>query len=223
MLHSDGFSLYHKRLTAGKFTLSYLRLNYLWHASQNIYYPHALAHTPTLIHTYTGTLSGSTLVCHDSITWNIALQTAGGPELNNTNSEPLQDEEWLWWPRWEYDIIRPEDMLVIHLTPGTQWPSNWYASISLSVSIFLDWCCDFISSRVRLAIIAFLRWVCERHSWDHLTSSWVMPLWFASHTECHAQGDRCGVHGYNVNVLSPWRQSIALSQRGQRHNGKSSF
>lgn len=33
-------------------------------------------------------------------------------------------------------------------------------------------------------------------------------------SECHAQGDRCGVHGYNVNVLSPWRQSIASSQRG---------
>lgn len=33
-------------------------------------------------------------------------------------------------------------------------------------------------------------------------------------SECHAQGDRCGVHGYNVNVLSPWRQSIASSRRG---------
>lgn len=202
----------YKRLTAGKFTLSYLRPNYLWHVSQNIYYTHTHSNSHTHLQSHTLWLHSHIPATQLLDIWHFKqlegpssiIQTQG---CNRTRSD-CDDLAG------EYHIVRPRDTLIIHLTPCAQWPSYWY-TIDSSVCQHRLWLAAVTSplSWARVAAVAFsagfVKDVVEL-VWHH--REWC--LFDLQVTECHTQGDRCGVHGYNVNVLSPWRRSVALSQRG---------
>lgn len=85
-------------------------------------------------------------------------------------------------------------------------------SICLPVSIFYDllqWLTPFMCKSCHHCVSAGFGEDMAELVWHHHERC----LFDLQVSECHAQGDRCGVHGYNVNVLSPWRPSIALSQR----------
>lgn len=101
------------------------------------------------------------------------------------------------------------DSLDSHLVPllPTQPPPGQAIdrlSIAPSVSNFYDrppWfpCAAESQSRAWATAPSF--------AWQPL---WAMPPLICKDSECHAKGDRCGVHGYNVNVLSPWRRSACF-------------
>lgn len=85
--------------------------------------------------------------------------------------------------------------------------------IFLSVSIFYDlalWLNSFMCKSCNHCFSAGFVKDAAKLVWHR--RQWC--LFDLQVSEYRAQGDRCGVHGYNVNVLSPWRRSIALSQRG---------
>lgn len=106
-----------------------------------------------------------------------------------------------------------------HLTNGTclLFPSCHAASgraidtlsICLPVSIFYDllqWLTPFMCKSCHHCVSAGFGKDMTEPVWHHHERC----LFDLQVSECHAQGDRCGVHGYNVNVLSPWRPSIAF-------------